>query len=107
MLMITSGMGKHRIQLEQFYIGDHLLLVVKGGEQPHIGSVIICEPNKKTEIVRLGTHKDYIVLRPLAETACEKYHTTVVAVGGIHINQATSEDIERVIQNCKEIQSCI
>ena len=107
MLMITSGDGKHRVQLEKQMIGDQILLVLQGGEKPHIGSVVTCEPGKDAIQVVLGSHKDYIVLKPIAETACKKFNTTVVAVGGIHIDNATKEDIEIVIKNCKRLESCI
>ena len=105
--MITSGNGKHRVQLEKQMVGDHILLVLQGGEKPHIGSVVICEPEKDPLLVRLGSHKDHIVLKPIAETVCEKFNTTVVAVGGIHIDNATKEDIEIIIKNCKRLESCI
>ena len=105
--MITSGNGKHRVQLEKQMIGDHLLLILEGGEKPHIGSVVTCEPGKDAILVSLGTHKDYIVLKPIAETACKKYNTTVVAVGGIHIDNATREDIDLIIKNCERLESCI
>ncbi len=105
--MITSGNGKHRVQLEKQMIGDNLLIILEGGEKPHIGSVVTCEPGKDAILVRLGTHKDYIVLKPIAETACKKYHTTVVAVGGIHIDNATREDIDLIMTNCKRLESCI
>lgn len=107
MLMITLGKGKHSVQLDRYDVGDDVLLVLQGGEKPHVGSVVVCQPDKGINLIRLGSHKDYIVLRPLAETACEKYETTVVAVGGIHIDDATKQDIDLVIQNCKEIESCI
>lgn len=107
MLMITSGKGKHRVTLEQQKIGGDLLLILKGGEQPHVGAVVVCEPGRNARIVRLGSHKDHIVLEPLAKTASEKYEITVVAVGGIHIDHATKNDIDKIIQNCKEIESCI
>jgi len=107
MLMITSGKGKHRVTLKQQNIGEDLLLVLQGGEQPHVGGVVVCEPGKKLKIIRLGSHKDHIVLESLARTAANKYETTVVVVGGIHIDCATKEDIDKIIQNCKEIESCI
>ncbi len=105
--MITSGTGKHRVSVEKHWIGDDLLLILKGGEQPHVGAMVSCEPGKEATITRLGTHKDHIVLQPLAETACAKYKTTVVAVGGIHIDNATKEDIELVVQHCKRLEECI
>jgi gallate decarboxylase subunit D len=107
MLMIISGEGKHRVTLEKQKIGEDVLLVLQGGEQPHVGAAVVCEPGKKSKSVRLGSHKDYIVLEPLAQMASKKYNKTVVAVGGIHIENATKYDIDKIIQNCKEIESCI
>lgn len=107
MLMITSGMGKHQVQLEKHELGAHLLYVLKGGENPHIGGVVLCEPGKKSKSIRLGSHKDHLVLLPLAKVACEKYDTTVIVVGGIHVDNATKQDIEIILRNCKELESCI
>ena len=107
MLMITSGTGKHQVQLEKHKLGIHLLYVLKGGQNPHIGGVVLCEPGKKPQVIPLGSHKDHLVLQPLAETACEKYDTTVIVVGGIHVDNATKQDIEIILRNCKELESCI
>jgi len=105
--MITVGTGKHQVSVEKHWIGDDLILHLKGGEQPHVGAIVSCEPGREATRIRLGTHKDHIVLQPLAETACKKYETTVVAVGGIHIENATKKDIELVVQHCKRLESCI
>ncbi len=105
--MITSGTGKHWVKIEKHMVGENLLYVVQGGEKPHIGSVVVCEPGEKSNTIRLGTHKDYLVLGPIAEKACKKYDTTVVVVGGIHIDNATKEDIDIIMKNCKELESCI
>lgn len=105
--MSTSGTGKHQVHLEKHELGPHLLYVLKGGQTPHIGGVVLCEPGKEPQVIRLGSHKDHLVLQPLAETACEKYDTTVIVVGGIHVDNATTEDIEIILSNCKVLESCI
>jgi gallate decarboxylase subunit D len=105
--MITLGTGKHRVEIEKHMMGENILYVLQGGEKPHIGGVVVCEPGEKSNIIRLGTHKDYLVLGPIAEKASERYDTTVVVVGGIHIDNATKEDIDIVVKNCKELESCI
>jgi hypothetical protein len=58
-------------------------------------------------VIRLKTHYDYIVLTPIAEAACKKYKKRVVALGGIHIDNATKEEIDIVVRNCKELEKCI
>jgi len=99
--MLTSGKGKCKVWLKQEKIGDNLLFVLGGGEKSHIGGVVVCEPGKKTRAVRLEGHFDDIVLKPIAETACKKYETTVVAVGGVHVDNATKKEIALLVKNCR------
>ena len=105
--MITSGEGKYKVWLEQKNLGNDLLYVLGGGEKTHIGGIVVCKPGKDSQIIRLEGHYDDVVLKPIAEAACKKYKTNVVAVGGIHIDNATNEEINRLVKNCKELIKCI
>ncbi|RLF56481.1 MAG: hypothetical protein DRN27_09605 [Thermoplasmata archaeon] len=105
--MITSGEGKYKVCLEQKNIGNDLLFVLGGGEKTHIGGVVICKPGDEPQIIRLEGHFDDLVLKPIAEAACKKYNTKVVAVGGIHIDNATKKEIGTLVNNCKELIKCI
>jgi len=105
--MITSGEGKYKVFLEKKELDDDLVLILGGGEKSHIGGVVICEPGNESQVIKLGTHYDYVVLTPIAEYVCKKYNKTVVAIGGIHIDNATKEEIDIIIKNCKELERCI
>ena len=105
--MITSGEGKYKVFIKEIRNGDDLIYILGGGERSHIGGVAICEPGKKTQSVRLEGHYDDIVLTPIAEAACKKYNTKVVAVGGVHVDNATKEEIDKLVKNCKELIKCI
>ena len=101
--MRTCGEGKYRVWLDQYKIGRDLVFVLGGGEQSHIGGVVICKPGEEPQIISFEGHYDTVVLAPIAEAACTKYNTTVVAIGGIHIDNATKKDIETVIKNCHDL----
>jgi gallate decarboxylase subunit D len=105
--MITSGEGRLQVHLDIQKIGPDFLFILGGGEQPHIGGVIVCTPNEDPKVIRLGSHYDYLVLEPLAVKACRKYKTTVVAVGGIHIDHARKDEIDMIIKNCEKLQDMI
>jgi len=105
--MITSGEGKYKVFLEKKELDGDLVYILGGGEKSHIGGIVICEPGKDSQVIRLENHYDYQVLTPIAETACKKYNKTVVAVGGIHIDNATKEEIKIIVKNCKELEKCI
>lgn len=99
--MITSGEGKYKVWLEEKKIGDNIIYILGGGEKSHIGGVVICEPNKQAQTIRLEGHFDDIVLKPIAEAACKKYKTKIVAVGGVHVDNATKEEIDLLVENCR------
>ena len=103
--MITSGNGKYKVWLSSRRIGDDLVVFLGGGERSHVGGVVIAEPGKKVKAVRLTGHYDDIVLKPIAETACKKYKTKVVAVGGVHVDNATNEEIDLLVENCRRLLS--
>ena len=81
--MITSGEGKYKVWLEQKNIGNDLLYVLGGG--------------------RLEGHYDDVVLKNIAEAACKQYKTNVVAVGGVHVDNATKDEIKLLIKNCNDL----
>ncbi|HIH29602.1 MAG TPA: hypothetical protein HA260_07355 [Thermoplasmata archaeon] len=101
--MITAGRGKYKVWLQHHYIGDDIVFFLGGGQRSHIGGVVIAEPKKKVEAIRLSGHYDDIVLLPIAEAACEKYKKKVVAVGGVHVDNATKQEIDLLVENCKKL----
>ena len=105
--MITYGEGRTRVWLKTELMGEDRLYILGGGEKPHIGSVVIRGFNKHDQTVTFGNHKDHVVLEPLAERAAEKYGTNAVAIGGVHIDDASPEEIETIVKNCKELIKCI
>jgi hypothetical protein len=105
--MITSGEGKYKVFFKKIENGDDLIYILGGGERSHIGGIVICEPDKKTQPIRLEGHYDDIVLLPIAEAACKKYKTKVVAVGGVHVDNASQEEIDLLVKNCKDLVKCI
>ncbi len=103
--MITSGEGKYRVWLEEKKIGDDRIYILGGGEKPHIGGVVICEEGKM-KVIKFEGHYDHIVLKQIAERVCEKYKRVVV-LGGVHIDNAKKEEINRIVDNCRSMISCI
>jgi len=98
------GEGKQRVFFEKHLLDDDVILIVGGGERSHVGGVVICEPGQPVQILSLPGHYDMKVLRPLALAACKKYQKKVTVLGGIHIDDASREDIDTVVENCKTLE---
>jgi hypothetical protein len=105
--MITKGSGKYEVWLKEFTLSEERIYILGGGERPHIGGVVVKEPGKDIKMIKLEGHYDYMVLEPIAEEASKKYNTKVVAIGGVHVDNATQEEIDILVENCKELAKCI
>jgi len=101
--MNTSGEGKYKVFLEKRELDRNIVYILGGGERSHIGGIAICEPGKKPNTIRLEGHYDDVVLKPIAEEACKKYKTTIVVLGGVHIDNASKREIDILVKNCKEL----
>lgn len=102
-----AGEGRCRVWLEKKELDDGLVLVLGGGESTHIGGIIYQEPGMEPAMIELEGHRDPDVMLPIAEAASRKYRKPVVVTGGIHIDDATKDEIQQIIKNCEELTRCI
>jgi len=107
MILMIVGRGKYKVRLEKKKIGKETILFLFGGEKPHVGCVVIAEPKRKTKLIKFDKHKDHIVAKPIAEKFCKRTKRRVVCVGGIHVDNATKEEIKILVDNCKKIEERI
>jgi hypothetical protein len=85
------------------FFGDDIVYFLGGGERAHVGGIVICEPGKTPQVIRCEGHYDDIVFKPIAEAACIKYKTNVVAIGGVHVDHATKQEIDLLVENCRKL----
>ncbi len=102
--MISAGSGKHRVWLKEARHGDDIVLFLGGGERPHIGSVVLCEPGKKPRIINRKGHFDWMVAKPIASIVCRERKRPVVCIAGIHVDDAKKEDIDLLKKNCRKLE---
>jgi len=109
---IESGSGKHQVTLMVMVTGGGVMLILVGGDTPHLGAVVLSIPRPSladheqssctTSVLPLVGHKDDEAARPLAEMVAKATLLPVSVSAGIHIEKATEEDIKLVKQNVIE-----
>ncbi len=95
-------MNKWKVDLNSFEMGDDLVFMLTGGNKPHIGAVALAIPYKQTSSASLLSvygHKDGEIAKPLAEKVSKVIKKTVIFIVGIHLDNATKEDIQKFINN--------
>ncbi len=87
-------------------IGADLLVVITGGDRPHVGATatasVMRSPFRDGLSTSVSTHsvpghKEYVLATRVAERLARSLSRTVTVVVGIHIDRATSEQIREVV----------
>jgi hypothetical protein len=99
-MMVCYGEDKHMITLTHLFIGDDLLVIITGGDE-HIGGVSLLENNSFSTISKKD-HKDTIISKMVAPTIYDAIKKDVLVVCGIHLDDATKEDIDILIENTQQ-----
>ena len=108
----SVGKGKHRIDLIAVCSGKDVVLVVSGGDEPHVGAVAVAVPrpslknhsilSSTSSVLTLLGHKDDLVARPASEKISLNLNKAAVVVAGIHLRDASKMDIQKIAANAEK-----
>ncbi len=103
------GRGKHELKAVAAVTEDGINVYIGGGERPHIGSIAVSLPrpsltgdgsmSSTTSVFNVRGHKDDGIALPMAEDICRRTGMAVVVTAGIHIDDATIDDINLLKEN--------
>lgn len=106
------GHGRTQVQLHLFPSGKDWQAVLIGGDRPHIGAVVLAVPRPSLRGTGLScdcwvspvtAHKDHLVAQPLAEQLCLACGSTVAVSAGLHVDNASAQELEQFRDNCQAI----
>lgn len=112
-IVSSTGEGRRTVELVVVDTGDGLVGILTGGEHRHVGGVVLASPRTSltgsgqpscdTYIVPVCGHLDVEVAREVAITLCANSGVAVTVTAGIHIDDATSEDLREIRESCRQL----
>ena len=104
------GALPYRVVAEVRFVGADLLVIISGGDKPHIGSVAVALPRPSLQDGRVMSatssvynflgHKDQVIAQRMAEALSSGLNRQVVVVAGFHKDSISKKGIEKVTKNC-------
>ncbi len=102
--MISVGEGRYSVKLESHTIGKDRLIIITGGEEDHIGSVTLIEAKSVLQTMIKRGHQDHVVSEKMANIIYDEMGEDLLVVCGIHIDDASKEEIDILVYNA---QTCV
>ena len=89
------------------------VLQLYGGTSEHVGSVTVSVPRPSlmdkdrisvtSSVINLPSHKEELVGRPAAEMFAITLDRPIVCVAGIHVDDATDDELVLLSRNCEDV----
>jgi gallate decarboxylase subunit D len=107
-----EGEGRCQVNLTITDTGRGLQGLLTGGEQPHVGGVVLALPRPSLRgegwssdvyLMPVPGHKDVDVARIMAETLAQELLFPVTITAGIHSDQLNSEELSKILFNCDSL----
>ena len=100
------------LEISATFVGEDVLVCLKGGDRPHLGCVVQTEPRESltgdgsvsatSSVLNYPGHKDEVVCRYVAEKISRELKRRVVCTGGFHKDGITVEEIREVQRTVEE-----
>ncbi len=100
-IMISVGEGRYTVKLESHKIGNDRLVIITGGEEDHIGSATLIEAKGHLQTMIKKGHKDHIISEKMANIIYDTIGKDLLVVCGIHIDDASKEEIDILMDNAQ------
>lgn len=108
-LEYAAGEGDFRIDARVALCGRDVTVTVGGGTRPHVGAVgvAISQPSLKdpmrqsvtASVISVPGHKEDEIARSAALQLARALDATVVVSAGLHVDDATPEEIQTLVSN--------
>jgi len=113
----SQGALPYRVDAEVLFLGADLLVILSGGDTPHIGSVAVALPrpsladaariSSTSSVYNFVGHKDQVIAQRVSEVLSSQLNRHVVVIAGFHVDNISAEGIARVVENCDELARMI
>lgn len=111
--MFAAGVFPYKVNAEVRLIGSDLLVVISGGDRPHIGSIAVAMPRPSLQnrgvmsatssVYNLPGHKDQVIAQRVSEVLSSKLGRNVVVMAGFHSKGISEKGIKKVIENTEKL----
>lgn len=103
MINIDRNIGRININLKVMYVGEDLLIVLSGGDRPHIGAISYGGVNDENKTVALKHHRDDVISDLFSRKISSVFKGNYVICAGVHLDNITKDEILQVKSLSEEL----
>ncbi len=85
--------GRIRLILEACFMGEDLVVMISGGDRPHLGTITAGARLEPLQTVQLQNHKEFYITEEIAVLLRKKFRGNFVICCGTHLDDITKAEL--------------
>jgi hypothetical protein len=110
---LSAGEGAYALAAEAVRVGRDLVVVIRGGDEPHVGAAAAAFPRPSLDdpaktsstasVIAFSGHQEDLLAREAALALAAACGARVVVTAGMHWEEIDAAGIAEVQANCREL----
>lgn len=89
--------------LDAHFMGEDLVVLISGGDRPHLGTISAGSRLEPIQTIQLQTHKEFYITEELAVLLRKQFSGNFVICAGVHLDNIQKDEIKRLTDLCLEL----
>lgn len=96
MIHIEKKQGRILLKLDAYFMGEDLVVLLYGGDKPHLGTITAGARLEPIQTVQLQNHKEFYITEEIAVLLRKNFNGNFVICCGAHLDNITKEELRNV-----------
>lgn len=107
MIHLEKKQGRIHLQLDAYFMGEDLVVLIYGGDRPHLGTITAGARLEPISTIQLQSHKEFYITEEIAVLLRKHFSGNFAVCSGTHLEDISKEELilmpELALQMGKEL----
>lgn len=95
--------GRIHVKLDAFFMGEDLLVMITGGDRPHLGTITAGARLEPIQTIQLQTHKEFYITEEVSVFLRKQFSGNFAICSGVHVDDIQKDEINLLTDLCVDL----
>lgn len=95
--------GRIHVTLDAYFMGADLLVLITGGDKPHLGTITAGSRLEPIQTIQLQTHKEFYITEELSILLRKQFSGNFAICAGVHLDDIRKNEVKLLTDLCIEL----
>lgn len=96
MIHIEKKQGRIELTLDAYFMGEDLVVLISGGDRPHLGTITAGARLEPLQTIQLQNHKEFYITEEIAVLLRKHFRGNFAICCGAHLDNITKEELKLI-----------